>query len=105
MSDQHNPQQRPHFVPAKEPLPASPSNGTDVPSQVILFNDAVHTFEDVILQLMKAIGCTAMQGYLFAYEVHNKGKANVFSGALINCLQVADVLREINLKVEIQSII
>ena len=104
MSEHYDPQQKPIFIPAAEPLPARPSNGTELPSQVILYDDPVHTFEEVILQLMKAIGCTAMRGYLFAFEVHNAGKANVFNGPLIRCMQVADVLREINLKVEVQPI-
>ena len=102
MNEPYDPRHKPVFVPAKEPLPARPANGTDIPSQVILFNDEVHTFEDVILQLMKAIACTAMRGYLFAYEVHNNGKANVYNGPLMSCMEVADVLREINLRVEIQ---
>ena len=81
--------------------PARPGEGTDIPSQVVLYNDDVHTFDEVIHQLVKAIGCSPLRGYLHALEVHTKGRSVVFAGPLIECLRVAGILREIGLIVEV----
>lgn len=70
-------------------------------SRVVLFNDDWHTFDEVIAQLMKAINCTYEQGRAFAFEVHVKGKAIVFSGSLKNCLKVTSILEEIALHTQI----
>jgi len=75
---------------------------TDEPAKVILFNDEVHTFEEVIIQLMKAIGCTFEQGEAFAWEVHTKGKACVYTGEMAECLRVSGVLEEIGLHTQIE---
>ncbi len=74
----------------------------NIPAKVILFNDDVHTFEDVIFQLMKAINCTMEQGEAFAWEVHTRGKAIVFNGDLSECLKVSSVLEEIDLGTQIE---
>lgn len=70
-------------------------------SRVVLYNDNWHTFDDVISQLMKAINCTYEQGRAFAFEVHVKGKAIVYSGSLKNCLRVTSILEEIALHTQI----
>jgi ATP-dependent Clp protease adapter protein ClpS len=70
-------------------------------SRVVLFNDNWHTFDEVIVQLIKAVKCTYEQARDFAYEVHVKGKAIVFSGSLQNCLKVTSVLEEIALHTQI----
>jgi ATP-dependent Clp protease adaptor protein ClpS len=70
-------------------------------SRVVLFNDDWHSFDEVIAQLMKAINCTYEQGRAFAFEVHVKGKAIVYSGSLKNCLKVTSVLEEIALHTQI----
>ena len=75
---------------------------TDEPSKVILFNDNVHSFEDVIVQLMKAIRCTPEQGEAYAWEVHTRGKACVYSGEMPECLRVSSVLEEIALHTQIE---
>jgi ATP-dependent Clp protease adapter protein ClpS len=76
--------------------------GSDSPWAVILFNDESHTFEDVAVQLQKAIGCTLEAGFEFATVVDSEGSANVFQGDLEACERVASVLEEIALKVKIQ---
>jgi ATP-dependent Clp protease adapter protein ClpS len=78
------------------------SNGLDNPSRVILFNDDIHTFDEVAIQLMKAINCTPEQGYGYAWEIHTKGKANVFEGEMGDCLRVSAILEEINLHTQIE---
>ena len=73
------------------------------PWRVILYDDDIHTFEDVILQLMKAIGCTAEQGYRHAVTVDAEGKDCVYQGDFFDCLRVQGVLREIQLVTEIEG--
>ncbi|MDK9700765.1 MAG: ATP-dependent Clp protease adaptor ClpS [bacterium] len=85
-----------------ETSPALPGEGTDIPSQVVLFDDEVHTFAEVVFQLMLATGCSPETGLQTAWEVHTKGKAIAFAGALIECLTVAEILRKISLRVEVQ---
>lgn len=75
---------------------------TDEPSKVILFNDDVHTFEDVIGQLQKAIRCSREKGEALAWEVHTRGKACVYVGAMNDCLRVSGILEEIALHTQIE---
>lgn len=76
-------------------------NDITLASRVVLYNDDWHSFDEVIAQLMKAINCTYEQGRAFAFEVHVKGKAIVYSGSLKNCLKVTSVLEEIALHTQI----
>ena len=73
------------------------------PWKVILFNDDIHTFEEVIHQVVKAAGCSVSDAEGHAWRVHLKGKTCVFDGLFENCLQVQGVLREIALVTEIQG--
>ena len=70
-------------------------------ARVILFNDDWHTFDEVINQLIKAISCTFEKARDYAFEVHVKGKSNVFSGAMKDCLKVSSILEEIALTTQI----
>ena len=71
------------------------------PARSILYNDDWHTFEDVILQLIKATGCSAEQGEAHAWTIHTTGKSVVFEGRRDDCEKVAQILREIRLQVEV----
>ncbi|HIG73008.1 MAG TPA: ATP-dependent Clp protease adaptor ClpS [Bacteroidetes bacterium] len=73
------------------------------PWRVILYDDDIHTFEEVILQLMKAVGCTPEQGYKHALTVHTQGKDCVYEGDFEDCFRVQGVLREIQLVTEIEG--
>jgi ATP-dependent Clp protease adaptor protein ClpS len=72
-------------------------------NKVILYNDDWHTFEEVIVQLIKAVKCTFEEARDYAFEVHTKGKAVVFSGSMKDCLKVSSVLEEIALNTQIIS--
>jgi ATP-dependent Clp protease adapter protein ClpS len=80
------------------------TDGVDTthPAMVILFNDEVHTFDDVATQLVKAIRCSLQRGYDFANEVHTRGKACVYTGEMPECLRVSGVLEEIALHTQIE---
>ncbi|MDZ7291012.1 MAG: ATP-dependent Clp protease adaptor ClpS [candidate division KSB1 bacterium] len=73
------------------------------PWKVVLYNDNIHTFDEVILQLQKATGCSVQRAEQIAFEAHTKGKAVAFSGEFNECFRVAGVLREIQLIVEIEG--
>ncbi|MBZ0198575.1 MAG: ATP-dependent Clp protease adaptor ClpS [Ignavibacteriaceae bacterium] len=70
-------------------------------SRVILYNDDWHTFDEVILQLIKATNCPYESARGYAFEVHVKGKAIVFNGEMSNCLKVSSILEEIALNTQI----
>jgi len=72
------------------------------PAKVILFNDEVHTFDEVISQLIKATACDHSKAESLAWEVHNNGKAMVFQGPMNECLRVSHCLEEIALMTQIE---
>lgn len=75
--------------------------GTGLESRVVLYNDDWHSFDEVINQLMLAVQCSFEKARSFAFEVHVKGKAIVFSGSMAECLRVSSVLEEIALHTQI----
>ena len=89
----------------ENPLPTQ-EPGEDVltqePAKVLLFNDDVHTFEEVIAQLIKALRCTMAKAEGLAAEAHNNGKAVVFTGELMRCMEVSNILEEIQLMTQIE---
>ena len=71
--------------------------------RVILFNDDVHTFDEVIHQLILAAGCSGSQAEQLAWQVHTRGKAVVFDGQFEECFQVQSILRQIELITELRG--
>ena len=72
------------------------------PARVILFNDEIHTFEEVTGQLIKALGCGTAKAEALTWEVHSTGKAAVFDGPMDRCVKVSGVLEEIGLHTQIE---
>ena len=68
---------------------------------VILFNCDCHTFDQVEGILIKAVRCSISQARAWSWEVHSKGSAVVYQGALERCEAVADVIASIGLQVKI----
>jgi ATP-dependent Clp protease adapter protein ClpS len=73
------------------------------PWKVVLYDDDIHTFEEVIAQLMKATGCSLAKAETLTWQVHNEGKAIVYEGDFEECLKVDSVLKEIQLVTEIKG--
>jgi ATP-dependent Clp protease adapter protein ClpS len=71
------------------------------PWMTILHNCDCHTFEEVVRQLMKAIGCSEARGWEIAWEVHNTGKAVVKVGSEVECVRVGNILAAIGLVVTV----
>src|SRR5687767_10804568 len=72
----------------------------DGPWVVILYNCDCHSFDDVILQLQKATGCSLEKALNIALEAHTRGRAIAYTGEAEKCEQVASILRSIKLQVE-----
>ena len=75
--------------------------GIGLESRVVLYNDDWHTFDEVIMQLIKATNCTFEKARGHAFEVHVKGKSIVFNGSMSDCLKVSSILEEIALSTQI----
>ena len=73
------------------------------PWRLILYNDEVHTFEEVIQQLIKALKCSHGRAEELTLKVHSEGKAIVFEGEFEECLKRDYILREIELITEIKG--
>ena len=73
------------------------------PWRVILYNDDVHSFEEVVLQVQKATGYSLERAESITFEAHSQGRAVAFTGDKEECRRVATVLREIRLQVEIDE--
>jgi len=71
------------------------------PYKVLLFNDNVHTFDEVIAQVCKAIECAAEHAEAIAEEVHTRGKSFVYNGDMSECLRVSSILEEIALHTQV----
>jgi ATP-dependent Clp protease adapter protein ClpS len=70
------------------------------PCIVILYNCDCHTFDEVIVQLQKATGCSLEKASAIADEAHLMGRAIAYSGDVEECERAAGVLRSIGLQVE-----
>lgn len=77
--------------------------GLGHPWKVLLYNDDWHSFDEVVLQVQKATGYSLDRAEQVTYEAHTTGRAVAYTGAKETCRQVAAVLREIRLQVEIDE--
>lgn len=75
----------------------------DNPWQLILYNDEVHTFQEVISQLIKALGCSKSKAEKIATKAHQNGKALVYEGTFEECFEINTILQEIQLVTEIKG--
>lgn len=73
------------------------------PWNLILYDDDVHTFDEVIHQLIKALGCSVAKAEKLTWKVHSEGKAVVYEGPFEECLKRNSVLQEIELITEIKG--
>lgn len=71
------------------------------PWMTILHNCDCHTFQEVVAQLMKAIGCSEQRAWELAWEVHNTGKAVVKVGPEAECVKAGNILAAIGLVVTV----
>ena len=70
-------------------------------AKLTMFNDDWHTFDEVILQLVKALRCNTRNAHMLTSKVHYNGKATIFKGELEQCLTIVMILEEIDLTTSI----
>jgi ATP-dependent Clp protease adaptor protein ClpS len=73
------------------------------PWQVMLFNDEVHSVDEVILQIPKATGYALERAVELSIRVHQKGRALVYVGSKEKCEKVSAILQQIQLIVQIEK--
>jgi ATP-dependent Clp protease adapter protein ClpS len=71
------------------------------PWNVLLYNDDIHTFNEVVFQIQKSTGVALNVAFEITMEAHKKGRAICYSGSHETCEKVAIILREIKLFVEV----
>ena len=71
--------------------------------RTILFNCECHSFEQVEAVLLKAVRCSLSQARAYSWEIHSKGSAVVYQGALERCEAVADTIGAIGLQVKVSQ--
>ena len=84
--------------------PVDIDSDTGNPWNVILYNDDFHSMDEVVAQIMIAIGCNFGRAYAIMIEAHMKGRSIAYSGSKSKCHQVAQILRRIRLQVEIDEV-
>jgi ATP-dependent Clp protease adaptor protein ClpS len=75
----------------------------DHPWQVVLFNDDIHSFDEVIHQVQKATGYPLERAAELTLMAHKNGRAIVFIGSYVESERVADVLEQIRLGVKLEK--
>lgn len=71
---------------------------------VILFNDDVHSFDEVITAIIKATGFDVDAAVAITMRAHNNGKAVVLITDKAEAERVASVLRTAKLTVELRAV-
>jgi ATP-dependent Clp protease adapter protein ClpS len=94
LTEHSNPKQQPSLFTETE---------VETPWTLILYDDDIHTFDEVILQLMKALCCDQNTAEEITITVHNTGSAIVFEGMFEECFRINTVLSEIQLITEIRG--
>jgi ATP-dependent Clp protease adaptor protein ClpS len=82
--------------------PATGANGEGY--RVLLFNDSVHTFEEVVGQLSKALHCGLEDASEIAGRAHENGAAVVVIASEREANRISKVLRQIGLHVKVDKV-
>jgi ATP-dependent Clp protease adapter protein ClpS len=89
-------------VPIRREEPTTGGSSADA-YHVILYNDDLHAFDDVVRQVQKATGVSTEDAFAITMQAHETGRAVCYVGPHDACAKVADILREIGLHVEIDK--
>ena len=71
---------------------------------VVLFDDMVHFRGDVLIQVIKALRCSAQAANAIVERVEQSGKSVVVITTFAHALHVDAILREIKLKTKLRKI-
>ena len=95
--------------PQTEPLPGTdpttePEHYPGEGYRVTLFNDDVHTLDEVVGQVLKALECTLDVAVHITLRAHSRGSAVVIVAEQETAETVASVLRQIALVVSVERV-
>jgi len=88
------------------PRPEILDDHTDLTAEwiVIVFDNDVNTFEEVISILQKATGCSLEEAEMETWEVHHLGRSVVHHGDRSECERAAAVISTIGIRVEVERL-
>lgn len=86
----------------KPQLETRMTNTNDQLHQVMLFDCSCHMFDDVVLQITKATGCSDSQAVQYAKVAEQFGCVAVFNGSSVECNKVITILTSTGLNANIQ---
>ncbi len=88
-------------APMVEPNPTQLTEEQAGPSwKVMVYDNSVNTYEEVITVLMIATACTPEDAYIEAWEIDHYGQCCVHRADEGECQDVADIIATIGIKVE-----
>lgn len=68
---------------------------------VIVYDNDVNTWDEVVTVLQRATGCTLEEAEIETWEVDNLGKSVVHHGSREECERAAGIIRTIGIRVEV----
>ncbi|MFN3648686.1 MAG: ATP-dependent Clp protease adaptor ClpS [Armatimonadota bacterium] len=71
---------------------------------VIVLDNDHNTWDEVILILQKATGCTLEEAQMETWEVHHLGRSIVHHADQEECARVAGIIRTIGIQVEVEQL-
>jgi ATP-dependent Clp protease adapter protein ClpS len=71
---------------------------------VIVFDNDVNTWDEVIMILQRATACSLEEAQMETWEVHHLGRSIVHHGDREECERAGGVIRTIGIRVEIEKV-
>jgi ATP-dependent Clp protease adaptor protein ClpS len=68
---------------------------------VTVYDNEYNTYDEVMMILMAATGCSAQEAYIEAWEIDHLGKAVVHNSSEDDCRMAASIISEIGIQVEV----
>ena len=85
-------------------FPEQEERGEDEKYELIVFNDDIHSFDDIIINLMKGCKHTELQAIQCTNLIHYKGECQVKIGSLETLTSMAMALSESEIETTIKEI-
>jgi ATP-dependent Clp protease adapter protein ClpS len=71
---------------------------------VVVFDNSVNTWDEVIRILQKATACSLDEAHMETWEVHHLGKSIVHHGERAECERVASIIQTIGIQVAVRKV-
>ncbi|CAN5578529.1 hypothetical protein BH11ARM1_BH11ARM1_01810 [soil metagenome] len=92
-----------HSTPVLEPVEIDSTGSGGRGWIVTVYNNEKNTYDEVITILMVATECTFDEAYMETWEVDKLGRSVVHLGGEEECNEVASVIAEIGIRVEVSE--